>query len=155
MKLFFFIAAIALLVVACGKDKFETKPQIEIKSVNTNENNELAFNQTLSVTIEYTDKEGDVSDSFYIFRERLNSRDPLTLLPLPYKLPQFPNTPKGEIEVNLGFQTELTLNLPPIRIPGTSSEYEKDTMRLKFVAKDQGGNFSDTAVLDNLIVERR
>jgi hypothetical protein len=152
MKRFVFVAAVVLLVVACGKDKFETKPQITIKSVNTME---LAFNQTLSVIIEYTDKEGDVSDSFYIIRERLNSRDPLTLLPLPYKLPTFPHTPKGQIEVNLGFQNELTLNLPPIRIPGTSSSYEPDTMRLKFIAKDLGGNFSDTAVLDNLIVERR
>jgi hypothetical protein len=152
MKLFVFIAAIALLLAACGKDKFETKPQIKIKSVNTKE---LAFNQMLAIIMEYTDKEGDVSDSFFIIRQRLNSRDPLTLLPLPYKLPEFPSTPKGQLEINLGFQNELTLNLPPIRIPGSSSDYEPDTMRLKFVAKDLGGNFSDTAVLDDLIVERR
>ena len=152
MKPFFLIAVFALLLAACGKDKFETKPQIKIKSVNTKE---LAFNQTLSIIMEYTDKEGDVSDSFYIFRQRLNSRDPLTLLPLPYKLPEFPNTPKGQLEINLGYQNELTLNLPPIRIPGSSSTYEPDTMVLKFVAKDLGGNYSDTVVLDNLIVERR
>src|SRR5215217_5476596 len=135
MKQFVAFSAFVLLLVACNKDKFETKPHLEIKSVNTHE---LAFNQALLVTFEFTDKEGDVSDSFFIVRQRLNIHDPVLLNPLPYKIPNFPNTMKGEIEVNLGFQNELTLNLPPIRIPGSNPQQnEPDTMVLKFVAKDK------------------
>jgi len=152
MKQFVAISAFVLLLAACSKDKFETKPHLEIKSVNTKE---VAFNEPFNVTFEFTDKEGDVSDSFFIVRQRLNARDPQTLNPLPYKIPDFPNTMKGEIEVNLSYQNELTLNLPPIRIPGSNPQQnEPDTMILKFVAKDKGGNFSDTAVVDNIIVER-
>src|SRR5690242_17258571 len=100
MKKILFFSAAALLLAACGKDKFESKPHLKIKSVNTHE---VAANQTLSVLLEFTDKEGDVSDSFLIIRQRLNQNGPLLMDPLPYKLPEFPATSKGEIEVNLGY----------------------------------------------------
>jgi hypothetical protein len=152
MKKLVISLTLVFLVAACSKDKFETKPHLKITSVS---NKQLAFNEPLSVTLEFTDKEGDVSDSFFIVRQRLNQHDPVTANPLPYKIPDFPKTQKGEFEVNLGFQNELTLNLDPIRIPGTNpAQNEPDTMVLKFVAKDKGGNYSDTATLDNLIVER-
>lgn len=154
MKQLLVFLTVALLVAACGKDRFETKPQLKIISVNTVNTKELAFNEPLSITLEFTDKEGDVSDTFFIVRERLNAHDPRVKV-LPYLLPKYPLTQKGEIEVNLDFQNEVILDLPPIRIPGSNpTKNESDTMRLKFVAKDKGGNYSDTAVLDNLIVER-
>ena len=153
MKLLIVFATLALLLAACGKDKFQTTPQLKIKSVSTKH---LAFNESLSVLLEFTDKEGDVSDSFFIVRQRLNLHNPLTMPPLPYPLPQYPKAQKGEIEVNLDFQTGVILALEPIRIPGSNPEQnEPDTMILKFVAKDKGGHYSDTATVDNLIVERQ
>ena len=152
MKQFFAIFAVALLLFACNKDKFETKPQLKIKSVNTKE---VSNTQPLTVSIEFTDKEGDVSDSFFIVRQRLNARGPRTFDALPYKIPDFPNTRKGLIEVNFRFFEDLILQLEPIRIPGTNpSRNEPDTMQFKFVAKDKAGNYSDTAVLNDIFVER-
>lgn len=154
MKKFICLSAALALVVACGKDSFETKPQLKIVSVDPEEK-VVAFNQPLSVTLEFTDKEGDVSDSIFVVRERLNASDPETKFPSPYKIPDFPNTTKGEIQVYLDFDEDLTLDLLPVRIPGsTPSRNEPDTLRIKFVAKDKGGNFSDTATLDNIFVER-
>src|SRR5215204_6426761 len=108
MKKFLTISVLGLLLVACGKDRFETKPQLKLKSVNTHE---VTNTQPLSVTIEFTDKEGDVSDSFFIVRQRLNTRGPVTLQPLPYGIPNFPKSQKGEITVNFDYATDLTLNL--------------------------------------------
>jgi hypothetical protein len=136
MKKILSFSAVVLLLAACDKGKFETKPQLTLKSVN---NTEIRFGAPLQVVIEFTDKEGDVSDTLFFIRQRLNASDPVTPFPSIYKLPDFPNTTKGDIEVNLDYQTDLTFNLPPIRIPGSNPEQnEKDTMRYKIVARDKG-----------------
>jgi hypothetical protein len=152
MKRLLINTGLAVALLSCSKDKYETKPQLRIKSVNTKE---VAIGETLSVIFEFTDKQGDVSDSLYIFRERLNVHGPVTTPKSDYKLPNFPETTKGEIEVNFRYAFDLTATINEIRIPGSNpSRNEPDTMRLKFVVKDKGGNFSDTAVLDNLFVQR-
>jgi hypothetical protein len=150
MKQIFAGSVLVLLLLACGKDNFETKPQLKIKSADPKE---VTNERPLTIIIEFTDKEGDVSDSLYIVRQRLNLNGAETFLPLPYKLPDFPKTTKGEFELNLDYNQDVTLNMNPIRIPGTNTN-EQDTLRLKFVAKDKGGNFSDTAILDDIYVIR-
>jgi hypothetical protein len=142
--------AFLFLLIACSKDKFETIPQLKIKSVSSNEVDNSA---PLTIKIEFTDKEGDVSDTLFMIRQRLNVNGPKTLLPSPYKLPDFPKTTKGEFELNLDYSQDITFNLDPIYIPGAGKN-EQDTMRLKFVAKDKGGNYSDTAVLEDIFVVR-
>jgi hypothetical protein len=51
------------------KDKFETKPELEIKNVNSKN---LRQGQDLVVTLEFRDKEGDVDSILYVVRERTN-----------------------------------------------------------------------------------
>ena len=51
----------------------------------------------LTIKIEFTDKEGDVSDTLFMIRQRLNVNGPKTLLPSPYKLPDFPKTHQGRV----------------------------------------------------------
>jgi hypothetical protein len=144
-----FCFAVAVMV-ACNKDKFQTKPQIKIKSTNTDI---VPVNGTLRVTLEFTDKEGDVSDSLLLVRERLNSKAPVRPAPSPYKLPTFPKSQEGEIEVDLDYQSGLIFGINPIVIPGTSPKrYEPDTMNLKFVVRDKGGNKSDTASLGVIVI---
>jgi len=151
MKSIISISALFILILACKKDKFETKPQITIVSVT---DKFIPFNGSIDVTLEFTDKEGDVNDSLFVIRERINRRGPLVRSPLPYKIPAFPNTSKGEFFVSLDYRT-LTLNLSPIRIIGSNPvRNEPDTMNLKFVAKDQAGNKSDTATVANVIIIR-
>jgi hypothetical protein len=152
MKKILSIPAVVLLLVACDKGKFETKPQLTLKSVKSTE---IPFGAPLQVVIEFTDKEGDLSDTLYFIRQRLNASDPVTPFRSEYKMPDFPNTVKGDIEINLDYQTDLTFNLPPIRIPGSNPDRnEKDTMRYKIVARDKEGNLSDTLIIDNIIVSR-
>lgn len=144
------LGLLVAVMVGCNKDKFQTKPQIKIKSTNTDI---VPQNGTLRVTLEFTDKEGDVSDSLIIVRERLNRKSPVMPSPSPYKIPSFPNTQEGEIEVDLDFQAGLIFGIPAIPIPGTSPrQYEPDTMNLKFVVSDKAGNKSDTASLGVIVI---
>jgi len=145
------VVIVALTILACGKDKFQTVPQLKIKSKSADV---VSLNENLRVTIEYTDKQGDVDDSLIIVRQRLNVKKPLTLAPSPYKIPTFPDTQKGEFEVNFRYNFDLTVGLTPIPIPGSNPQQnEPDTMVLKFVARDKAGNKSDT-VTTNVIVRR-
>ena len=148
---------LALIIVfgmtACGKDKFETKPQITLRSKSPDI---VGKPDPLRLNIEYTDKEGDVSDSLFITRQRLNSKKPVTSKESPYDIPSFPTMNKGEFEITLDYYDHLTLNLDPISIPGSGSpaKNEIDTLRLKIVARDKAGNKSDTLFVDNVYVIR-
>ena len=66
-------------MIACDKDKFETKPQLEYLSRNTDV---VQVSQPLRLNIEFRDKEGDVSDTLFIVRQRLNKKGPLQLQPV-------------------------------------------------------------------------
>lgn len=138
--------------IACSKDKFQTKPQLKFISKNTDE---VPQNGTLRVTLEYTDKEGDVDDSIIVVRQRLNKKAPVTLPASPYPIPKFPAITKGEFEITLTYQFGLIFGLSPIRIAGSNpARNEPDTLNLKFVARDKAGNKSDTLTLSNIIVIR-
>ena len=143
---------VALAIVACDKDRFQTVPQLKLKSRNTDV---VPVNGTLRLNIEFTDKEGDVSDSLLIVRQRLNVRGATQLAASPYGIPDFPSTDKGEFEVSLNYQFGLVFGLGPLRVPGSNPvRNEIDTLRLKIVARDKAGNKSDTLVIDNVYVTR-
>jgi len=139
--------------ISCGKDNFETKPQLEYLSRNTDIVNP---GQALRLNIEFRDKEGDVSDTLFIARQRLNKKQPLQPPASFYLIPDFPKTDKGEFEITLDYSQHLTTGLPAISIPGSGnpSKKEIDTLRIKIVARDLGGNKSDTLVVDNVYVKR-
>ena len=144
---------IAFGMITCGKDKFETKPQLEYLSRNTDI---VDVNQTLRLNIEFRDKEGDVSDTLFIVRQRLNRKGPVQLPASFYLIPDFPKTDKGEFEITLDYSNDLTTALTAIPIPGsgTPAKKEIDTLRIKILARDLGGNKSDTLVVDNVYVTR-
>lgn len=146
------LAIIAFIVVACGKDRFETVPQLKLKSRN---GDIVPLNGTLILNIEFTDKEGDVRDSLLIVRQRLNVKGTTQLPASPYGIPDFPHTDRGQFEVSLNYQFGLVFGLSPIPIPGSNPpRREIDTLRLKIVARDAAGNKSDTLVVDNVYVTR-
>jgi len=140
-------------MLSCGKDKFETKPQLEYLSRNTDIVNP---GQALRLNIEFRDKEGDVSDTLFIVRQRLNKKGPVQLPASFYLIPDFPKTDKGEFEITLDYSNDLTTALTAIPIPGsgTPAKKEIDTLRIKILARDLGGNKSDTLVVDNVYVTR-
>ncbi|OLY92772.1 hypothetical protein SAMN05444008_10259 [Cnuella takakiae] len=152
MKVVYGLLALALGLMACNKDEFQTKPQIKVLSATPDV---VPIGQALTVSLEFTDKEGDVDDSVTVIRTRINQRD-FTKLPftIKYKIPLFPDKTRGEMDVNMAWSTALTLQNSPLRIPGTNTN-EPDTLRLQFSVKDAKGNRSDTITFDkNVIVIR-
>lgn len=149
----FVLTAFVVIAVACNKDKFQTKPTISIKSLNTEF---VPLNGNLIITLECTDKEGDVQDSVIIIKRRLNRRVVPTLRDtLRYRFPVFPNSPRTEVIATLDYQTILSAQSPP-NIPGSSPpQKERDTLILKLAVRDKAGNTSDTITTNRIIVFRQ
>jgi hypothetical protein len=147
------LTAFVVTVIACNKDKFLTKPTIKIKSLNSEY---VPLNGSLIITLECTDKEGDVQDSIFIVKRRLNRRVVPTLRDtLRYKFPIFPNTPRTEVVATLDYQTILSASSPP-NIPGTNPpQKELDTLILKLAVRDRAGHISDTITSKQIIVFRQ
>lgn len=136
------IFAFFLCIAACSKDKFQTKPQIKIKSINTSV---LPVGGTLIVTIEFTDKEGDLgTDTLIAIRNRLNLKPLPTgaegVDTVPYPIPYFPDKNKGEIEVKFDYNYLH------------QSDVENDTIALKFSIRDRAKNSSDTITTDKIVI---
>ena len=141
MKRVLFYSILVISLLSCDKDSFETKPTLEYKSANTDI---VPQNSDLRVTLDYTDKEGDL-DSAIVIRKRLNKRGPITSSPIAFGMPAgFETEPKGEVVMTLDYTFALTLQLPAIIKPGTGGQFEPDTLELAFRVKDKEKNESDT-----------
>lgn len=134
---------VLLVVVACGKNKLNTRPSIEIKSVNTTE---VRPNEQLVIDLNYTDKEGDLGSGLITYiRQRLNIK------PIPdaasndkadttrSMLPDFPKTTSGQIELKIdnSFMSE--------------DPFDNDTMNFKIFVTDIAGNSSDTVTVGPVV----
>ncbi|MEO5685087.1 MAG: hypothetical protein ABIQ88_20755 [Chitinophagaceae bacterium] len=152
MKKLLIVGFVLIMLAACNKDKYQTKPQISIKSTSTSV---VGVNGGITITLSFTDKEGDISDTLYLKKIRLNK----TVVPtirdsIKYKIPDFPDYSKGEIGVALDYQTVLSAISPP-PIPGSvPSQPQPDTLLIKFWIRDKGGNVSDTVTTDKIVVLR-
>jgi hypothetical protein len=149
MKQLIFFAVVVFVAVSCDKDKFMTKPQLEVDSYNTKE---LAPNSNLVITLKYTDKEGDLSKGdMYININRINT------IPIPpacqgcdspdtlrYKLAEFPQNPEGFITVTLPHSSQQ------FRLKEHPSI--NDTIQFKFAVADIEGNKSDTITSDPIVI---
>lgn len=134
---------LAVFMVACGKDKFETKPLLKIKDY-TSKN--VSSGEQLRIRINYFDKEGDLSQCLFVARRvRLNLKplgtsdnDKADILDTP--LPEFPAKDKGEISFTQkwDFLKESTT--------------ENDTLVFRFAVTDKAGNASDTITSDPIVV---
>jgi hypothetical protein len=148
MKKYTLYLCLMALAVSCGKDKFETVPQIRVLSTNTDI---LPIQGVLRVVLEVTDKEGDVTDSVIVVRERLNIKNPNVRPRINFPIPSFPASSRAEFQVDILHQDLVSGTNPAIPIPGTT-RFEPDTMRLKFVVKDAAGNKSDTASVGVIVI---
>lgn len=149
MRLFVPLLSLLILVaVACNKDKFQTKPTIIITSMS---GDFIPLNGSWQVTLECTDKEGDVQDSVFVVKRRLNKKVvPTVRDTLRFKFPVFPTKTRTEIVLTFDYQSILSAQSPPF-IPGSNPpQRELDTLQVKFAVKDNAGNISDT-VISNVI----
>ena len=134
---------IVTVVVACSKDKLQSKPSLKIKGLNTSE---VAPGQNLEIKLTYEDKEGDLGTGMITYiRNRLNAKpipdaasndkaDTITSV-----LPDFPKTSSGEIDIIIvnGFLSE--------------DPFDNDTMNFKIFVTDVSGNVSDTVITDKIV----
>lgn len=143
MKKVFLISAVFVLLLACSKDKFQTKPQISIKAYSTKE---LAIGQTMDITFTYTDKEGDLGDGkfiYYVKRQNIKPADNGAVYPdsvVNTISPDLPNIDKGDINLHFSY---FDLKL---------SNVESDSVLIKFQVVDRAGNRSDTITSDKLVI---
>lgn len=147
-----YIAALMVVFIACGKDKFNTTPSLSIKSVNPSV---VSPGGQLQILFEFTDKEGDVSDSIFVKKIRINQMqvpvDPIDSFG--FKVPDFPKKSKGEIQLTLDYSLHLTAALnPPLQ--GNPPTPVPDTMVYRFALKDLAGNISDTVQTDPIVIIR-
>lgn len=148
MKTILLLSFLFLLTsVSCNKDKFQTKPTIEVKSLNTRE--VVSPNGELEIRLEYTDKEGDLGDGILTYiRVRTNIRP----IPLPgtydkpdtilSAIPVFPNTTRGDIFLTLPYNF---LDEDP---------GQNDTMFFKITVKDIRNNTSDTISTASIVAKQ-
>ncbi len=107
---------------------------------------------SLTVTFEFTDKEGDVDSALFLVRRRLNVKGDTTKNAERFTIPSFPDKNQGEIQVTLSNSGYLSRGIQSIRIPGSGTDSEPDTMKLSFFLADQKGNRSDTAVANVIVI---
>jgi len=142
-----FIFLFLFTAVSCNKDKFQTKPTIEIKGLNTEE--VIAPDGNLEIRMEYTDKEGDLSDGILTYiRIRTNTR----AIPNPgindkvdtvfSAIPEFPTKTQGDIFLNIPYNF---MDEDPGR---------NDTMFFKITVKDTKNNTSDTVTTKTVVAKQ-
>ncbi len=137
---------------ACKKNKFETKPTLTLKSLSTKV---VPFNGNLVFEFEVTDKEGDISDSLYVKKIRLNKRVVPTIRDsFAFSIPKVPDTRKVFVSVDMSFQNFLISAINP-PTTGTPATKESDTLLFRFALKDKAKNISDTFISEQIVIRRQ
>jgi hypothetical protein len=140
-----------LLIAACSKDKVATKPSIKISRLSTGV---VANGSDLTVELDFTDKEGDISNSIFIQKIRTNKRVVPTIRDS-FSLPiaAYPGQSIGNILLHLNYQNHLIAAVNP-PTTGNPPVFENDTLILKFVLRDLGGHTSDTVSTSTVVINR-
>ncbi len=135
--LLFFIA----LFLSCGKDTFQSKPQLFLTSVSST--TVPAFGD-LQINMRLTDKEGDFLDTIWV--KKVTTRCPSSnfadslLYRIPNDVPKTKNF-DGEVVVSFTYAFELQPRCT-----------RSDTAVFSFWMKDKKGNLSDTVRTPPIII---
>lgn len=152
MRSLLYVTVLLSLSIACSKDKIETKPSLKFKSVNATT---IPVGGNLIVQLDFTDKEGDISDTIFVKKIRTNQiavptiRDSFEL-----QVPSFPDRSKGIIELELKYQNHLVSAINPPSSGGTPPNLQDDTLIFKFALRDKAKNISDTVTTGPIIIIR-
>jgi len=134
------LISLTLLIVACGKDKFETTPRLEIVDYSSKE---IFPGDVLRIRVNYFDKEGDLDEAPFtsiIRRQNLFPAGIDLIDTFIYALPTFPPKDKGEI----------TFQLPYGSLK--ESLVENDTLLFRFSVADREGHQSDTVISEIVVI---
>ena len=143
---------VAFGLTACDKDTFNTKPSLTLRSVNTTV---VPVGGTLTFNFEVTDKEGDITDTLFVKKVRLNSRVVPTIRDSFYlTLPDVKKIPKAYVQVDLDYNGYLISAINPPN-SGNPPKRENDTLQFKFVLRDKAKNASDTFTSETIVITRQ
>src|SRR3954454_11801436 len=100
MKLQFLIATIAacVLLAGCTKDKYATKPKLELSSIN---GSEFTTGSVLSFKFTVTDKEGDINDTMWVQKVSFVCTETNSGWPGAYKVPDFATTKNLKVDLDV------------------------------------------------------
>lgn len=149
-KLVVYSSLSLLLLLGCSKDKYQTTPSLEIKSISPNP---VPLNAPLTIDLEYTDKEGDIGDTIYVKKIRINQKKLATVRDSFYlNFPgDVPNKDKGTIRLTLDYNSYVI----SANNPGTPPNAVPDSLIFRIAIMDKAKNVSDTVESGLVVVERQ
>lgn len=138
-----------VILWACNKDTYTTKPQISFKSISSTN---LKAGDLLLFQIKFTDKEGDIQDTLWVQKiSKACPNSPGVQFIAPNKVPDFTPTPNLDGILELGFAYNANVQGYPV-IGGCSNK--NDTATFKFWLRDRAKNISDTLVTPPIILQK-
>ena len=149
MKAKVLIVVVSMMIMAaCSKDKFSTKPKLTFESIN---GNEFVSGQNIIIKVKLTDKEGDFLDDEsnagfkkpYFFVKRFSYVCPdLDTSTTNYPIPSFATRKDLDADLVISYTYNVIDGqyLPISRC----GEQRDDSTYLKVWIKDEAGNVSDT-----------
>ncbi|MCC7400416.1 MAG: hypothetical protein IT214_02930 [Chitinophagaceae bacterium] len=144
---YFFIVIVALIVAGCTKNKFTTKPQLKIKSINSTD---ISGPQTLVIVLSLTDKQGDYSTFFAVKKTVASCPSSNFTDSTLFLLPQsFIDTKKTEGEITVTLD-QIHRGANTCLAPGGG--VKADTAIFSFWTRDRAGNLSDTVSTKPIII---
>ena len=137
-------AILTVLSLSCGKDTFQSKPQLFLKKVSTTV---VPVGSPLEITFRLTDREGDFLDTIWLKKE--TTRCPLSNFSdsLKYKVP-------GDAPRVTNFDGEVVLTLDYYLDGLQPACIRQDTAVFSIWMKDKKGNQSDTIRTPPIIIEK-
>jgi hypothetical protein len=139
----FIALCLACAIFSCGKETFQSKPQLRIKSIS---GNVVPVGSDLQIKMRLTDKEGDFTDTVWVRKSTTRCNQSNFVDSFLYRIP--PETPRtnnfdGEVLVTFTYAIELQ--------PRCN---RNDTATFSFWMKDKKGNKSDTVKTAPIIILR-
>ena len=150
MKAKILIVAVSLMIIgACTKDKFSTKPSLRFESINKTE---FLPGEDVMIKFKLTDKEGDFLDDAnnpgfkkpYLFVKRVSFVCPndVDTSVQNYEIPAFRSRKDLDADLDINFSYNIINGQYPII--GGCYNTKPDSTYFQLWIKDEAGNVSDT-----------
>ncbi len=136
-----------LFMVSCGKDKtYPSTPILKYKSIYPKE---LSVSDSVAITSEFKDKEGDIKGEDIFWYRVVNLTTPAHTTgfdSLAYPVPNFPQNNNVGGELILVLKPGIDFSVGAMQGSGSDSIY------FELFIKDQAGHISDTIHTDTVLV---
>lgn len=150
-----FLFVFASLLAGCGKDKYTTKPQVEIKSVKQGDIMTPSGNNGKFVEFDLTvtDKEGNAQGEILI--DKLDAPLPAcqtnAIPDLVYLIPEFPGEPNQKVTVKVKFSNGSITGYA--NLPGNKCNSAAHIAIFRFRVVDKGGDTSNAVQSDPITLD--